>query len=74
MLGCLCTIGSRLISEFDCSKRPRDFNSGKKQAHDIWIFMLANALGNTYTIKEPLAYWRRHDEASTFFISGFRGA
>jgi hypothetical protein len=36
--------------------------------------MLANALGNTYTIKEPLAYWRRHDEASTFFISGFRGA
>lgn len=67
--GFSCVIHSKLISEFDWTKRPSDFNSGKKQAHDVWICMLTNALGNMYTIKEPLVYWRRHNTATTLSIS-----
>lgn len=67
--GFSCIVRRNLISEFDFSKRPRDFNSGKKQAHDVWVCMLTNALGNMYTIKEPLAYWRRHNTATTLSIS-----
>ena len=67
--GFSCIINKKLIYEFDYSKRPRDFNSGKKQAHDVWICMLTNALGKIYTIKESLVYWRRHNWAETLSVS-----
>lgn len=67
--GFSCVAHSKLISEFDWTKRPSDFNSGKKQAHDVWVCMLVNALGNMYTIQEPLVYWRRHNVAETLSIS-----
>ncbi len=67
--GFACIVHHKLISDFDWTKRPSDFNSGKKQAHDVWICMLTNALGNMYTIKEPLVHWRRHNTAKTLSIS-----
>lgn len=70
--GFSCVVNRKLISEFDWTKRPSDFNSGKKQAHDVWVCMLVNALGNMYTIKESLVYWRRHNLAETLSISDIK--
>ncbi len=49
-----------MIKEIDPRLRPIT-------GHDDWITMLANVLGDSFHISEPLAIWRRHDQSTTSF-------
>ena len=60
-----------LVKEVDSKWRPIIYNNDKSlhvtsPSHDGWICTLANALGDTLYLCEPLAIWRRHNQAKTF--------
>lgn len=55
-----------LIRNFSWQQRPRDFNYPERmQAHDEWIYFLANSFGSVAYIKKSLALYRRHVAATT---------
>jgi hypothetical protein len=70
--GCAMTVRSDLVREIEWRQRPLDQHAwahgpGKKlmAAHDLWLSWLANSLGSTLLIAEPLACFRRHEGALT---------
>jgi len=64
--GFACVFRCELVRGFDWTHRPRNYFPGHHwQSHDKWVCMLANALGDTLHISEPLANYRRHDAAET---------
>jgi len=56
---------SLLVRSFDPQLRPRFCNEVKRIGHDYWISILANTLGTSCYLKQPLAIWRRHESAMT---------
>jgi glycosyltransferase involved in cell wall biosynthesis len=55
---------AQLINEIDSSLRPDICREiAFFDGHDQWISMVANAVGDIAYISEPLATWRRHDDA-----------
>jgi hypothetical protein len=68
------TVNARLIRDFNWTTRPRDYitSSWPKQAHDEWTCMMANALGSTLYLKEPVVLYRRHDSSVTGYQPGRR--
>ncbi|QGM45247.1 glycosyltransferase family 2 protein [Methylocystis heyeri] len=56
-----------LVREIDPASRPVSYwGEGRRPTgHDDWISVLANALGDSIYISEPLAIWRRHRQSMT---------
>lgn len=55
-----------LIHDFSWERRPTDFNlPDKMQAHDKWVYFLANSLGKVVYLERSLALYRRHENAVT---------
>lgn len=73
MGGCVMAVRGDLVRDLDFRRRPADdyhladtVPGGRAQmAHDKWISLLSNALGDTLFLAEPLACYRRHDRAVT---------
>jgi glycosyltransferase involved in cell wall biosynthesis len=71
--GFFCIVGfsmvfrASLIKNFDANLRPTIYRQQEwtPPGHDQWIGMLANAVGDTAYISEPLAIWRRHATSLT---------
>lgn len=57
---------AKLLETFSTSNRPTDYNnSSNKQAHDQWVYCVANTIGSIVYIKDSLALYRRHDTTVT---------
>jgi len=70
--GCAMTVRSDLVRDIEWRHRPLDQHAwahgpGRKlmAAHDLWLSWLANSLGSTLLLAEPLGSFRRHDAALT---------
>lgn len=69
--GCVMTVRSDLVHDFDWRTRPRDdflpgAGGGKVWLpHDKWMCILANALGSTFYLAESLGCYRRHETTVT---------
>lgn len=57
---------SEILKKFPHSERPTDYNnSTTHQAHDQWVYFIANSFSNIIYIKDSLALYRRHDSTVT---------
>ena len=65
--GMIQTVKANLIHDFNWRSRPRDYitTTWPKQAHDKWSCMMANAIGSTLYLKEPVVLYRRHASSVT---------
>ena len=64
--GFVCCFDARLIHKYPWQQRPSDFNySERMQAHDQWIYLLANVLGIIVYLPDVLSFYRRHAGAIT---------
>jgi hypothetical protein len=68
--GIALTVDSGVVRDLDWSSRPIDhYLASKKMSHDMWVGVLANALGATRFIAAPCMLYRRHEEALTVSFS-----
>jgi glycosyltransferase involved in cell wall biosynthesis len=64
--GFTCCFDRSILHEIDVAARPRARSDVRNlQAHDEFIFMLANVLGRVGYVSESLALYRRHQNAVT---------
>ncbi|WP_430452793.1 glycosyltransferase [Rhodopirellula europaea] len=64
--GFLKTMRADNFSLFQSTDRPRSYFPGDSvQTHDKWTCMVANAVGGIAVQDQPVALYRRHDEALT---------
>jgi glycosyltransferase involved in cell wall biosynthesis len=64
-LGLTQVFSARLIREFPNSPRLSFPWHKHREAHDVWIALLANATGSVLLKAEPLVRYRRHEAAVT---------
>jgi len=73
--GMAVTVRSDIFREFDWSARPPDrFYAPQKMAHDVWVALMANALGSSRFVPTPLMFYRRHKNAATRNFTGDPGS
>lgn len=68
-------VSAELIRNYSWQIRPNNFHDPEKiQAHDQWVYFLANSFGRVAYIEESLALYRRHEGAVTgSYLNTFRG-
>ena len=65
-VGFLQTVHSSIFEDFDCESRPLNSSpQGSVMAHDKWVCMIANVIGGIEVLSEPVAMYRRHENAVT---------
>jgi glycosyltransferase involved in cell wall biosynthesis len=69
--GFTCCVRKALLQSVPAETRPEEIGRpGRKQAHDSFIYHLANSYGHIAYLPEPLALYRRHAAALTGNLPG----
>ena len=65
-LGFLQTVHRDIIQLWDSGSLPKNYFPGHSEySHDKWTCLIANALGGIIVCNEPVALYRRHEDALT---------